>query len=86
MAWIQATPIFLGWSALRTPGLQAVMQGVFSHMMQAEDCGSIIGVPAASRNLAGACTIALTGQAVMHSLQRVQPARNDTSSTAPGGR
>jgi len=62
------------------------MQGVFSHMMHAVVYGSIIGVPAASRNLSGAWTIALTGHAAMHSLHRVHPARKATSFTAPGGR
>lgn len=86
MVWIHATPIFNGRSALSTAGLHAVMQGVSAHMMHAEVFASIIGVPAASRNRSGASTIAETGQAVTHSLHRVQPARNETSSTAPGGR
>ena len=81
-----ATPILRGRSARSTPGLHAVMHGESSHMMQADVCGSIMGVPAASRKRAGARTIAFTGHAVMHSLQRVQPDRNETSSTAPGGR
>lgn len=62
------------------------MHGVSSHMMHAAACGSIMGVPAASRNRAGAFTIAPTGQAKTHSLQRVHPERKATSSTAPGGR
>lgn len=73
MGWIQATPIFKGCSRRSTLGAQAEMHGVCTHITQAAAWGSIIGVPAASRKRPGAWTMALTGQAVMHSLQRVQP-------------
>lgn len=76
----------MGCSERSTPGLHADMHGVSAHMMHAAAYGSIMGVPAASRKRAGACTIAPTGHAAMHSLQRVHPLRKATSSTAPGGR
>jgi hypothetical protein len=66
--------------------LHAVIHGVSVHITQGDDDGSIIGVPAAWRNRAGARMIASTGHASMQSLQRVHPAMNATSFTAPGGR
>lgn len=86
IGWIVATAIFSDLSLRNTPGLHALMQGVSGHMMHAAVCGSIIGVPAASRKRAGAKTMAPTGHAVAHSPHFVHPARNATSSTAPGGR
>lgn len=86
MGWIHATPIFSGRSLRRTPGSHAEMHGVSAHMMQAFVCASIIGVPAASRNRPGARMIASTGQTSTHWPQRVHPARNSRSGTAPGGR
>jgi hypothetical protein len=56
--WMAARAMVSGWSERRTPGAQALMQGVSAHMTQAAVLGSIMGVPAASRNLAGASTIA----------------------------
>lgn len=46
----------------------------------------MIGVPAASRNRDGARVMEPCGQALTHSPQRVHPARNASSCTAPGGR
>src|SRR2546428_6250267 len=68
------------------PVSQACAHGMSAHTTQAWSVGSIIGVPAASPALAGAVTMACTGQTSMQSPQRGQDARDAVSGGAPGGR
>ncbi len=82
-----AVAITMGRSGRRTPGSQAVMQGVSLHMTQGCRMASMYGVPARRcPELSGAQRMARGGQAATQSPHRVHEARNCPSATAPGGR
>ena len=60
--------------------------GMSVHMTQAVTFTARFGVPAANPASLPSGLMACAGQAVVHSPQRVQAARNAASGSAPGGR